>query len=365
MRNFWVKRKYGTLVICVFICFSFFIIHCSPPGDSSPPDQPAVPTNVTVLRSGADFQVTWSGVSGADAYQVYRRQGNGSFFLLAGAEVDATEYTQSDGSYPKDTTLQYAVKSISGVAYSELSDPSNMVSAWVQNLEPSRLAYNDRIRLTWDVHPEAPEYYNVYRYVKSGPDTYNLDKTFSNITHNYYEDTDAGLSPETPYFYRVTWVGLVNTVPTEFGQDAPLQYGVFSDTKTDVNEPNDDYTDAMRLEKDVMANGVLYSYGDGGGGVVSDTDWYKYTGAAGKSICVTINYPDPTQFQNGDLHFEFYYEGVPQGAQDIIIDPIPNINFFNFDIPAAAGTVDLYFRIYSTIGSARKVTGEYTIKMTY
>jgi hypothetical protein len=374
MRTIRAKINQITPIICLFICFSLFIMGCSLQGGSSPPAGPAVPTNVTVLRSGADFLVRWSGVSGADAYQVYRRQGNGSFFLLAGAQVDSTEYTESDGSYPKDTTLQYAVKSISGVTYSKLSDPSNMVSAWVQNVEPSRLAYNDRIRLAWDVHPEGPDYYKVYRYVKSGPGTYDLDDTFTNITHNYYEDADAGLSPETPYFYRVTWVADIEGVDTEFGQDAPLQYGVFSDTKTDVNEPNDDYAEAMGLGKDVAANGVLYSYGDGGGGVASDTDWYKYTGEAGRSIAVIITHPFPTDFKNGDLFLQFYYDGAYYNPPNqVFIDEqgllplqdLKNLNTFYFDIPAAAGTVSLYFRIYSTIQSTRNVTGDYTIEMTY
>ncbi|MBN2535297.1 MAG: hypothetical protein JXB88_20625 [Spirochaetales bacterium] len=87
------------------------------------PDKPAPPpSTVTVLRDGIDFRVIWTDVSGVDSYQVYRKQGEGSFYALDGAEVFLPEY--SDGSYPKDTTLQYAVKSISGSIYSELSKAS-------------------------------------------------------------------------------------------------------------------------------------------------------------------------------------------------------------------------------------------------
>ena len=85
---------------------------------------------------------------------------------------------------------------------SNLSAPSNYISLYVQNVRATQLEYTDKIRITWDIHPDAIINFRVYRDTdKANPSVLPIA---SNVSTNSYEDADVVAG--TAYFYRVSWV---------------------------------------------------------------------------------------------------------------------------------------------------------------
>ena len=108
---------------------------------------PGVPQNVVVKLRGDAVKITWDAVPGAESYQVYRKVGDAGFTLLNGSGI--INASSEDTGFPVDKTLQYSVKSVQGSRFSEMSEPSNTVSVFVQNLQASKLSFTDRIELMW------------------------------------------------------------------------------------------------------------------------------------------------------------------------------------------------------------------------
>jgi len=89
-----------------------------PAGD--PPGQPAAPT---VVESAGALVVTWTAVSGADAYDVQRREAStGSSFATVGADRTSTDYT--DGGVSAGTGYDYRIIAKNALGSSTPSDPA-------------------------------------------------------------------------------------------------------------------------------------------------------------------------------------------------------------------------------------------------
>lgn len=354
------------LFLLLFLGITFLLITGCSNVDTDPPQSPhegslTPPGNVSVSRDSDNLHVTWSVVDGAEKYKIYRKLGEGAFSEVPDAEVAETYWIDAD--YPKDKTIRYAVKSGASGEYSSLSDPSNPIAIWAQNLKATTFGFKDKIKLTWDPHPEIPDRYIIYRYPFKSFDNddyvplYEIGET----DKNYYEDNSNGTDlpyKNTPYFYRILWekTGVVH------GHGGPFALGIFSSNEVDVNEPNDHYLSSKELVVDGEATtSIVSSFGDGVGGVVEDVDWFKYHGPVDCSIFVSIGLPTDTGFQYGELHFQFYYDGV-YGEDNLLVEDY----IYNFDkFGAATGDVDLYFRVYPTVDSSKNVFGTYTIGISY
>lgn len=334
------------ILLLVFISILFF--SCS---DTNPAKDNtlASPSTINAEFNNGQIEITWSSVSDATSYEIYRKDG-----LLTYTLVDTTSAASySDDGYPKDTTVQYAVKSLNGEFASPLSDPSESLSEWVRNLEVSILEFDNKIRLTWDSQIEA-ESYVVYRSTtRNGAPTPLY--TFSTASANV-EYIDSTANVNTPYFYQIRWTKGAD----EYGDSSPTPMGLFSDT-VDIGEPlnNDVLTLNGGTYVEVSATPpILYSFGDGMGSVEADTDWFCFEGFEGDVVVVDVT--KPAAFSDGEVFIQFYYDETLYPAQNIN----GTVSTKTFNIPDADNSGDaatLYFKIYAVTGSASSIIDDYSV----
>ncbi|HOD15763.1 MAG TPA: hypothetical protein PK307_00160 [Spirochaetota bacterium] len=147
--------------------------------------------------------VTWSAVTGADYYRVYRSATSGGTYDLISGDETGTSYNDDDGSLVASTDYFYKVRAFYGTVESSLSayDAGSM-GAFVTPNPPVNVAatqgtYEDRVTITWNAS-EGADYYNVFRAeteggaydVQIGGDIAALtvdDDTGAVGTHYYYK----------------------------------------------------------------------------------------------------------------------------------------------------------------------------------
>lgn len=354
-------RKYSVLVLLLAL-----LTACPNPtgqggggsSDSSAGD-PATPGQVVASFSGGGITVSWNSVPGAGEYRVYRKDGLLSYELVG----SGGETSFRDESYPKDVSVQYAVKSVSAGVSSPLSSPSESLSEWVRNLRVSRLEHVGKIRLSWQKQEQA-EQYIVYR-AESRRNTPVEIARFSSSDGTVEFDDESG-DPnaelpvvDTPYFYQVRWI----KAGVEYGASSPSRLGVYSAT-VDTGEPLNNDMATLGEGSFVFDPGskpILYSFGDGDGGVESDTDWYKYEGQRGEVVTAKIT--ELNAFSQGELMVEFRWsdgilksESLPAGGEATCTIP-----------PVESGPpqdADLFFRLRPATGSTVNKIGTYSITIT-
>jgi hypothetical protein len=351
------KKSFSGISALVFILFILvFFAACPSPNSGSIGPVLDPPKNVFAGFENNIPKVSWDAASDADQYLVYRKAGDGPFLPVE--NVGSTSFT--DTSFPKDKKLQYAVQSRQNDIFSNLSSPSNYISLYVQNVRATQLEYTDKIRVTWDIHPDPVVSFKVYRYLsKDGQNP----QIYFDISDNYFEDTASnGIQAGTPYFYRVSWVD----GDGEHGKDGFYSLGVFNGL-TDIGEPNNDVSEAKDLSfvsdiKEFSVDASIFSFSDGIGSSMSDTDWYVFKKTSGESrtLFVTVNFPSGSQF-NGKLRLRFFHNGQFEGsgAQTLYADNKPAL----FDLAAGADTV--YFVVDSNIPSTYSLIESYTITTSY
>ena len=344
---------------CFFYIFIVIIIvfACAPPdapspGPSSLPDPPSA---AAVRFTGSSLFVSWDGVPEADSYKIYREVNYGQFLLLTDYQITETSF--DDTNFNVETTYRYAVASVNENGASRKSEPSDSISisadsVIVHNPDASVYEFDNKIKVSWDVFPNADSY-NVYR---------SLDKNFSspvlcgNSIVNYFEDTLV--EGETPCFYSVLWV----KNDTEYGQAAEPVFGIFGDV-IDVYEQNDDYTDVKDQAEstifDIETPPLLFNYPDGNGDFVRDIDWYKYAGNS-NSVMVTISFPFDTDYLANEVTFQFFYNESYVGTEHYIVNPTSD-NTFMFDgFSGESNPEELYFVIKSRAAFVRR--SKYTMR---
>ena len=150
-------------------------------------------TNTTNVINGV--KVSWSKVTGATNYAVYRRRGGSSTWYL----VDYTKNTYlTDRDFDYDGTYYiYSVRAYNGSGYSAYNanktktiQPIDTPDVWAySNLGPE-------VELEWDAVTGARKY-NIYR--KTDDSSWKLIKT---TTNTYYYDYDD-IEYEVDYYYAV------------------------------------------------------------------------------------------------------------------------------------------------------------------
>ncbi|AFM43212.1 cell wall-binding protein [Desulfosporosinus acidiphilus SJ4] len=162
------------------------------------------PTNLSATPANTNqIYLTWSPVSNATYYNVYRSTSALGSFTVIGAPT-TTNYT--DSGLSSGITYYYkvvAVGSVGSSADSAIVPATTTVTngALTAPTNPTATALStNQIYLTWDLVSNATSYY-VYR-ATSPTDTYTNIATIS--TTNY---TDSNLSPNTTYYYKIQAAG--------------------------------------------------------------------------------------------------------------------------------------------------------------
>ena len=148
--------------------------------------------------------VTWTAVSGADYYRVYRSTTSGGAYDLISGDETGASYDDDDGSLVASTDYYYKVRAFYGAVESALSAyDAGSKGAFVTPNPPANVAatqgtYEDRVAVTWDASDGA-DYYNVFRATTEGG-TYDV-QIGGNIAVLTVDDATGAVG--THYYYKV------------------------------------------------------------------------------------------------------------------------------------------------------------------
>jgi fibronectin type 3 domain-containing protein len=155
------------------------------------------PTGVTATAQSSDsISVSWSSVSGATGYYVYRADSSGGSYSELASTSDAS-YTDTD--LTSNTTYYYKVSAYNSVGE---GGQSSSVSATTSLSVPAGVTAtaqsSSSINISWEPVSGA-SVYNIYRATSS-------DGYYSNITYIYNDTsyTDTGRASNTAYYYKVS-----------------------------------------------------------------------------------------------------------------------------------------------------------------
>ncbi|GHV80194.1 hypothetical protein AGMMS49944_19850 [Spirochaetia bacterium] len=163
---------------------------------------PTIPAGVSAAAaSSSGITVSWSIVSGAVSYKIYRSNSSSEIFTIVGTS-DTTSY--SDTGLTANTTYYYTVSANNSVGESA---QSSFVSATTNVAPPPTptgvyasavSSSSSGITVSWGAVTTAAGY-RIYRSTESG--SYTQVGTVSHPTTSY---TDTGLSSNTTYYYKVS-----------------------------------------------------------------------------------------------------------------------------------------------------------------
>jgi fibronectin type 3 domain-containing protein len=168
----------------------------------------SAPQNFTVSGSGATISLSWSSVSGASNYSVYRStNGSTGTYSYLGHASGFTYYTDYQGSstyyykvaavdYEGNPGTQSSAKTAGGGGGATLPAPTT-VYAQTQS--------SSSIQITWD-YVSGASGYKVYRSTSSSGAYTEIAEVFS---ISYLNNT--GLSSKTTYYYKVATVNSSGT----------------------------------------------------------------------------------------------------------------------------------------------------------
>jgi len=173
--------------------------------------------NPTGSATTGDVQLTWSAVSGAAGYNVYRRTAAGSYNFAAplngASPVTGTGYTDSGAGLAANAGYDYVVRAVQGSPAAE-SPNSNELAAttWSRPAAPSGTPTatpraGAQIALSWSAVAGAAGY-NVYRRTTAG--SYNYASPLngaSPVTSASYTDTTAVNGTAYDYVVRTVVAG--------------------------------------------------------------------------------------------------------------------------------------------------------------
>lgn len=168
---------------------------------------PAAPTGLAVT-STSPITLSWTAVSGATSYKVYRGTATGgtSSKTLLASGITVTTY--SDTSATAGTTYYYQVTAVNSDGTSAASNEVNATPSGSSFAVVGTVA-NSQITLTWSTVSSAVSY-NVYRGTLSAAIT-NKTKIITGVTTTTY--TDTNVTSGVTYYYQVT---AVNSSGVEF-----------------------------------------------------------------------------------------------------------------------------------------------------
>jgi hypothetical protein len=173
-------------------------------GSTLPPQPPAAPTNLSATAGVNSVGLTWSAVSGATGYNVYRGTASGDLSTKTKVMSSTPSIAFNDSGLTNGTTYYYQVTAINANGESSgSSEVSAVPSATLPPLAPTNLsatAASGLVGLTWSAVSGATGY-NVYRGTASGTLS-TKTKIASGVGSAAY--TDSTVTNGTTYYYQVT-----------------------------------------------------------------------------------------------------------------------------------------------------------------
>jgi fibronectin type 3 domain-containing protein len=183
------------------------------------PAAPAAPQNLsTTVQSASSISLSWSAVTGAASYKVYRSTGDTGAYADIGTATDAS-YT--DAGLTASTAYYYKVsavdsedlegaRSTSASATTNAAEPETPAPPAAPQDLSAEADLPGSISLSWSIVTGAAAY-KVYR-SSSSSGAYAVIDTVAGITY-----TDTGLTASTAYYYKVS---AVNSTGAEGAQSA-------------------------------------------------------------------------------------------------------------------------------------------------
>ena len=230
---------------------------------------PAVPTGVTAKASGDKaITVSWTKVTGATQYNVYRYNGATKSYAYKGTTfaTDANPTSYADAGLTTGTTYYYRVVSVikndNGTVVSAKSDyaKAKAINApAVPTGVTAKASADKQITITWNAAATATQY-NIYRYNDATKTYVYRGTTFSTdaAPTTYIE---KGLTAGTTYYYRVVSV-------------------IKNDNGTVVSAKSD-YAKAKAINAPAVPTGVKAT---ASGSKTIKVTWTKVTGATQYNI---------------------------------------------------------------------------------
>ena len=170
---------------------------------------PVAPTGVNATAGNGQVTVSWTGVTGATSYNIYRSSSQGS----QGSKIGTSPGTSyADGTAANGTTYYYEVTALNAAGEGPASTQSAGATPTVPVTVPAAptgvnaTARNAQVSVTWTASPTATSY-KVYRSTTQGSQgtqagtssgTSYTDSTAVNGTTYYYEVTAVNSAGEGP-----------------------------------------------------------------------------------------------------------------------------------------------------------------------
>ncbi len=178
---------------------------------------PAKTTLKSLSMSGKSIKVTWSKVSGASGYGVYRKTSDGSWKLIktitSGSTVSYTDSSVTAGVKYYYRVRAYKTSGSSKIWGSYSSSKSKTCKPGTVTLVSAKLTSATKAKITWKSQSTADGYY-VYR--KSGDSWKKIATVTSGTSY-----TDSGLSYGKTYTYTVKayWKSGDSTIGGYYDED--------------------------------------------------------------------------------------------------------------------------------------------------
>ncbi|MBQ2990118.1 MAG: fibronectin type III domain-containing protein, partial [Clostridia bacterium] len=167
--------------------------------------RPSVPTGVSAAaQSSSAIKISWSKVSGATGYYVYRSSSLNGTYSKVGTVSSGSTTSYTNTGLSSGTAYYYKVS-----AYNSAGEgtKSGAVSATTQYVVPSKPAgvkaaaqSSSAIKISWNQVTGAEGYY-IYRSASASGTYIRIATTYSGSTTSY---TNTNLSADTKYYYKVS-----------------------------------------------------------------------------------------------------------------------------------------------------------------
>jgi len=210
-----VFRKYFSLLIIVSTTVALCMSACDSGGSNSDDSPTLLPNPATVTVSNGSptdsaLIVTWSPVSGADGYRVYRSATQAGTYTQIGSDITGVT-TYTDTGLDELTSYFYKVSAYDSEGEGALSDfaVGSTLSSTGAPASPTGLAVSSptvsSLTLSWNVVTGATGY-RLYRSATSGGAYSQIGSDITSGT-TY---TNTGLAANTTYYYKVSAYNLID-----------------------------------------------------------------------------------------------------------------------------------------------------------
>jgi fibronectin type 3 domain-containing protein len=200
-----MKTGYNYFKVSEFSLLAFIFLFCGcvldSGGSGGGGNGVTIPANVSAVAIASDsIQVTWTGINGAERYNVFRSLSSTGTY---GGLSYVTETSYVDTELEPSTIYYYRVSAVKNGEESLQSSTSSATTFTAEQVPAAPTGLNaiaistDRIVVSWNSAQRALSY-RVYRADTAGGD-YTLKSTPANTSF-----TDTGLSAGTLYHYKVS-----------------------------------------------------------------------------------------------------------------------------------------------------------------